>query len=161
MVRRCSTPSGRRGKGRRGFEPVFWPTSLTGCLKRYCPCITSGAKITGPMSSSLPQRIRRDSWYVLNARTAPNPWLSTISDRSRKAAAPQDDGFTVQIFLLVPQVKLRKRLDLARDAERAIDGVPGLIVANWLDYLIKCYLQCGPKVTAQQIQQLCLQGVML
>ncbi|MBW6496513.1 MAG: hypothetical protein K0B16_18555, partial [Burkholderiaceae bacterium] len=32
---------------------------------------------------------------------------------------------------LVPQVKLRKRLDLARDAERAVDGLPGRIVAGW------------------------------
>lgn len=39
---------------------------------------------------------------------------------------------TVPIFLLVPQVKLRKRLDLARDAERAVDSVPGLIVARWI-----------------------------
>jgi hypothetical protein len=39
----------------------------------------------------------------------------------------------VPIFLLVPQVKLRKRLDLARDAERAIDAVPGRIVAGWVD----------------------------
>mgnify|MGYP002652513978 CR=1 FL=1 len=39
---------------------------------------------------------------------------------------------TVPIFLLVPQVKLRKRLDLARDAERAIHGVPGRIVAGWV-----------------------------
>ncbi len=39
---------------------------------------------------------------------------------------------TVPIFLLVPQVKLPKRLDLARDAERAVDGVPGRIVANWI-----------------------------
>ena len=31
-----------------------------------------------------------------------------------------------------PQVKLPKRLDLARDAERALDSVPGLIVANWV-----------------------------
>jgi len=38
---------------------------------------------------------------------------------------------TAPIFLLVPQVKLSKRLDLARDAERALDSVPGLIVANW------------------------------
>jgi len=37
----------------------------------------------------------------------------------------------VPIFPLVAQVKLRKRLDLARDAERAVDGVPGLIVAKW------------------------------
>ena len=40
---------------------------------------------------------------------------------------------TVPIFLLVPQVKLRKRLDLARDAERVLDAVPGLIVAGWGD----------------------------
>ena len=36
---------------------------------------------------------------------------------------------TAQIFLLMPQVKLPERLDLARDAE----GVPGLIVANWAE----------------------------
>jgi hypothetical protein len=40
---------------------------------------------------------------------------------------------TVPIFLLVPQVRLRKRLDLARDADRALDSVPGLVVANWKD----------------------------
>lgn len=39
---------------------------------------------------------------------------------------------TVPIFLLVPQVKLSKRLHLARDAERAQVLVPGLIVANWM-----------------------------
>jgi hypothetical protein len=40
---------------------------------------------------------------------------------------------TVPIFLLVPQVKLAKRLSLARDAERAQAAIPGLIVANWLE----------------------------
>ena len=40
---------------------------------------------------------------------------------------------TAPIFLLLPQVKLPKRLDLARDAERAHDAVPGLIVTNWID----------------------------
>ena len=40
---------------------------------------------------------------------------------------------TVPIFLLVPQVKLPKRIDLDRDAERAHDSVPNLIVANWVD----------------------------
>nr|WP_217360512.1 MULTISPECIES: DUF6441 family protein [unclassified Aliiroseovarius] len=40
---------------------------------------------------------------------------------------------TVPIFLLVPQVKLAKRLSLARDAERAQASIPGVIVANWLD----------------------------
>ena len=40
---------------------------------------------------------------------------------------------TVPIFVLVPQVKLAKRLNLVRDAERAQAAVPGLIVAKWLD----------------------------
>ena len=35
------------------------------------------------------------------------------------------------IFLLVQRVKLRRRLDLARDALRAVDGVSGLILTNW------------------------------
>jgi hypothetical protein len=32
----------------------------------------------------------------------------------------------------VPQVKLPKRPDLARDAAQAHDAVPGRIVANWV-----------------------------
>ena len=40
---------------------------------------------------------------------------------------------SVPIFLLVPQVKLSKRLNLARDAERAQAALPGLIVANWVE----------------------------
>lgn len=47
-----------------------------------------------------------------------------LEDRSRSS-----DG----AFLLVPQVRLPKLLDLARDAERALDAVPGLIVANWAE----------------------------
>ncbi len=38
---------------------------------------------------------------------------------------------TVPIFVLVPQVKLRKRLDLGRLARQAADRVPGLIAAKW------------------------------
>ncbi len=38
---------------------------------------------------------------------------------------------TVPIFLLVPQIRLCKRLDLARDAERVAGKVPGLVVAKW------------------------------
>lgn len=40
---------------------------------------------------------------------------------------------TVPIFLLVPQVRLPKRLDLARDAEWAADAVPGWIVGKWVE----------------------------
>ena len=44
---------------------------------------------------------------------------------------------TAPIFVLVPQVKLPKRLDLARDAERAHEAVPGLIVAKWVEVRIR------------------------
>jgi len=59
-----------------------------------------------------------------------------LNSKGRAVASKSKTGrgvATVPIFLLVPQVKLRKRIDLARDAERAVNGVPGLIVSNWVE----------------------------
>ena len=59
-----------------------------------------------------------------------------LNTRGRAVASRSKTGrgrVTAPIFLLVPQVKMRKRLDLARDAERALDAVPGMIVANWVE----------------------------
>ena len=59
-----------------------------------------------------------------------------LNTRSTAVASRSKTGrgqVTVPIFLLVPQVKLRKRLDLARDAERVARSVPGLIVQGWND----------------------------
>ena len=59
-----------------------------------------------------------------------------LNTKGRAVASRSKSGrgvVTAPIFLLVPQVKLPKRLDLAQDAERAADGVPGLIVAKWVD----------------------------
>jgi uncharacterized protein DUF6441 len=59
-----------------------------------------------------------------------------IDRRGRAAVSRSKTGrghVTVPIFLLVPQVKLPKRLDLARDAERAHQAMPGLVVANWTE----------------------------
>jgi hypothetical protein len=59
-----------------------------------------------------------------------------LNTKGRAVASKSKTGrglVTAPIFLLVPQVKLPKRLDLARDAARAHDAVPGLIVANWVD----------------------------
>lgn len=39
---------------------------------------------------------------------------------------------TVPIFVLVPQVTLRKRLDLDRDADAVASAIPGHIVRNWI-----------------------------
>jgi hypothetical protein len=57
-----------------------------------------------------------------------------LNTKGRALASRSKTGrgvVTAPIFLLVPQVRLPKRLDLVRDAERAVDGVPGLIVEVW------------------------------
>ena len=59
-----------------------------------------------------------------------------INKRGQAVASRSKTGrnqVSAPIFLLVPQVKLPKRLDLDRDADRALDSVPGLIVVNWVD----------------------------
>jgi len=59
-----------------------------------------------------------------------------LNARGRAVASRSRTGrgvTTVPIFLLVPQVQLRKRLDLARDAVRAQEAIPGAIVANWVE----------------------------
>ena len=59
-----------------------------------------------------------------------------LNTKGRAVASRSRTGrglVTAPIFLLVPQVKLPKRLDLARDAARAHHAVPGLIVANWVE----------------------------
>jgi hypothetical protein len=60
-----------------------------------------------------------------------------INKRGQAVASRSKTGrnqVTAPIFLLVPQVKLPKRLTLARDADRALDSVPGLIVAKWVEH---------------------------
>jgi len=57
-----------------------------------------------------------------------------LNTRGQAAVSKSKTGrgqVTAPIFILVRQVKLPKRLDLARDAERALDGIPTLILANW------------------------------
>jgi hypothetical protein len=71
-------------------------------------------------------------------RTGPSLLVAEgrLNTKGRAVASRSKTGralTTVPIFLLVPQVKLPKRLDLARDAARAHEAVPGLIVANWVE----------------------------
>ena len=77
---------------------------------------------------------RRNAHYPSDAWS--DPWwrVSLSQDRTKTGAGPAGRGVvTAPIFPLVPQVKLPKRLDLARDAERASDSVPGLIGTNLLE----------------------------
>jgi len=58
-----------------------------------------------------------------------------INTRGTAVASRSKTGrgqVSAPIFILVPQVKLRKRLDLARDAERVADRVPGLVAEKWV-----------------------------
>jgi hypothetical protein len=71
-------------------------------------------------------------------RTGPSLLVAEgrLNTRGRAVASRSKTGrgvTTVPIFLLVPQVRLPKRLDLAREADRALDSVPGLIVVNWVE----------------------------
>jgi hypothetical protein len=72
---------------------------------------------------------RRSGPSLLVAEGRLNTRGSAVRSRSKTGRG----AATVPIFLLVPQVRLPKRLDLARDAVRAHDAVPGLIVANWAE----------------------------
>ena len=59
-----------------------------------------------------------------------------LNTRGQAAISKSKTGkgqVTAPIFLLVQQVKLPKRLDLARDAERAQAAIPGSIVRNWVE----------------------------
>jgi hypothetical protein len=71
-------------------------------------------------------------------RTGPSLLVAEgrLNTRGRAVASRSKTGrgaTTVPIFLLVPQVKLRKRLDLMRDADRAQAQIPGAIVTKWVD----------------------------
>jgi hypothetical protein len=72
---------------------------------------------------------RRTGPSLLVAEGRLNTLGRAVASRSRTGRG----ATTVPIFLLVPQVKLRKRLDLGRDAERAVESMPGLIVAGWVE----------------------------
>ena len=71
---------------------------------------------------------RRSGPSLLVAEARLNTRRRAVRSRSKTGRGVA----TVPIFLLVPQVKLPKRLDLARDAVRAHEAVPGLIERTWV-----------------------------
>ena len=109
---------------------VFWlaiPTEAAGRGLR-------GAKLTpGEWERRRGLRLR-----FVYRRTGPSLLVAEgrLNTKGQAVASRSKTGrgkVTAPIFLLVPQVKLPKRLDLDRDAERALDSVPALIVANWVE----------------------------
>ena len=57
------------------------------------------------------------------------------AEPARGAGGARLGATAAPIFLLVPQVKLPKRLDLARDAGAQHEAVPEMIMANWVERL--------------------------
>ena len=102
------TPAAGKGAGGRRISPAAWERR-TGQKLRM---IWLGTRALLVLDRA-----------VLRGRAG----IARLDTTKRQAKAA-----TVVIFVLVPQVKLPKRLDLARDAARAVDGLTGLIVANWM-----------------------------
>ena len=67
--------------------------------------------------------------FLVAEKARINPRGTAVASRSKTGRGQ----VTAPIFLLVPQVKLRKRLDLARDAEKVAGAIPRLIVAKWVE----------------------------
>lgn len=102
------TPAAGRGPGGRRLTPGQWE-QRTGLKLRFV--------------------FRRGRPGLLVAEARQNARGRAVASRSKTGRGVA----TVPIFVMVPQVKLRKRLDLMGAAERAADGVPAAIVKNWLE----------------------------
>ena len=72
---------------------------------------------------------RKDPSLLVAEKARINTRGTAVASRSKTGRGQ----VSAPIFLLVPQVKLRKRLDLTRDAQRVAGSVPGLIVEKWRD----------------------------
>ena len=102
------TPAAGRGSGGKRLSPAEWERRR-GLRLRFV------------------YRPRGPSLLVAEGRV--NSRGLGVASRSKTGRG----AASVPIFLLVPQVKLRKRLDLARDAERAQAAIPGGILRNWVE----------------------------
>ncbi|MFV0299330.1 MAG: DUF6441 family protein [Paracoccus sp. (in: a-proteobacteria)] len=102
------TPAAGRGKGGKRPAPAEFE-ARTGLTLRFV------RRRTGPS--------------LLIAEGRLNKGGRAVASRSRTGR-----GLTsVPVFLLVPQVRLRKRLDLERPARLAAAALPGAIVRNWTE----------------------------
>jgi len=98
--------AGKRGLGRKRVTPEGWE-QRTGLKLRFV--------------------YRRGAPSLLVAEGRVSKSGRAVRSRSKTGRGLQ----TVPIFILVPQVRLAKRLDLERDVDRWLRRLPGLIVSNW------------------------------
>lgn len=108
------TAAAGRGAGGRRITPAQWEAK------------------TGRQLAFIYRR-GRSALLVDVGKAAPGNVMVTRRGRggSRLAAPSTFKNRSVPMFVLVPQVRLRKRMDLAAAAERVAGSVPSAIVANW------------------------------
>jgi hypothetical protein len=108
--------AGRFGDNRRKITPGAWER-LHGLRLRFV------------------YRRGRPSLLVAdNARLTKRGWLTANIGRSKGSAFTRLSGrTTVPVFVLVPQVKVRKRLDVDGAARKWIGALPRLVLRNWRD----------------------------
>ncbi len=107
--------AGKKGPGGKRITPGGWE-KRTGMRLRFVYrrsgpslLVADDARLSGKRQLAAPNRRRRRKDGILTG------------------------AMTVPVFLLVPQVKLRKRLDLARDARAVEAALPGMVVERWGD----------------------------
>ncbi len=109
------TPAaGRFGDGRRKMTPGLWERM-------------HGARLRFVYRRRGPSLLVADNRRARTGRRGGFAKASASSLRTGRGLA------SVPMFLLVPQVTLRKRLDVAAAAEKWLVALPGLVVRNWRD----------------------------
>ncbi len=125
-------------KSSRGFWLAI-PTSAagvkgigtTGAMKRITP--GGWERRTGMRLRFVYRRGRPSLLVADNARLSKKGLARPNIGRTRGGAqfTRLKGRSTVVVFILVPQVTLRKRLDIGSAAQRWADRVPGLIASRW------------------------------
>lgn len=108
--------SRRRASGSTGnmLTPATWERE-TGVKLRFVPSRSGGVLVADGFFRRQAARYQRRKSF-----------------RPIREAGPVQGRTFVVIFVLVRQVKLRKRLDLDATAQRWAERVPGAIAANWV-----------------------------
>lgn len=121
--------SGRFGLklGRAGFGVT---SNTRGASERVTPA--GWERRTGLKLRFVPDNGRR-AFLVADAAQLTRGLVSPYRSKGRGSRLYGPAGQTFVVFLLVPQVRTRKRLDLDAVAERAGERTPGLIVNRWRD----------------------------
>lgn len=105
--------AGARGMGNKRITPGGWE-QRTGMRLRF---------VYRPRASLL----------VADDARLSTRGLATMNRRRVRKDGTRMGSMTIPIFVLVPQVRLAKRIDLARDAQRWVGRLPEMINSNWTE----------------------------